>query len=277
MRIANIRDFLYMTNINMMHSVLSSNEISDILNDPIVKTNKANLSDAQKVVKFSFPLSDDMRNKLSSRLSMRLPPIVPMRWIKGDTPLHTDKGEKQFSKTHLIYLTNSVGKLIIDGQTYPIVAGDAHVFSEGLVHGTVGTGNMARLMMGPMSETGFGVGAAAITYFNNKTDAETYANNIGYSGYTLTTKNGISSWIIYSNSGGINPSPNGGPYSAGTELVNTGVYYVYPYTPPQTPPRPLVWGSLFTNNAQVYYKSHSLSTGSGGSGVRNVRHKQRKT
>ena len=35
--------------------------------------------------------------------------------------------------------------------------------------------------------------------------------------------------------------------------------------------------SLFTNNAQVYYKSHSLSTGSGGSGVRNYRQKQRRT
>ena len=45
----------------------------------------------------------------------------------------------------------------------------------------------------------------------------------------------------------------------------------------QTPPRPLVWGSLFTNNAQVHYQPHSLSVGSGGSGVRNCRHKQRKT
>ena len=261
----------------MMHSVLSSNEISDILNDPIVKTTKANLSDAQKVVKFSFPLSDEMRHKLSNRLSMRLPPTVPMRWVQGDTPLHTDKGEKQFSKTHLIYLTNSVGKLIIDGQTHPIAAGDAHIFSEGLVHGTVGTGNTARLMMGPMSETGFGVGFSGIFYYSNKTDAENHTNQISSSGYTLATVDTFSSWIIHSNSGGINPSPNGGPYSAGTVLVNTGVYYVYPYTPPQTPPRPLVWGSLFTNNAQVYYKSHSLSTGSGGSGVRNVRHKQRKT
>ena len=145
----------------MMHNVLSSNEISDILNDPFVNTTKANLSDAQKVVKFSFPLSDDMRHKLSNRLAMRLPPTVPMRWIKGDTPLHTDKGRKQFSKTHLIYLTDSVGKLIIDGQVHPIAAGDAHIFSEGVVHGTVGTGNTARLMMGPMSETGFGVGLAA--------------------------------------------------------------------------------------------------------------------
>ena len=260
-----------------MHNILSFNEIADILNDPIVKTNKANLSDAQTVVKFSFPLADDIRAKLASRLSIRLAQTIPMRWIKGDTPPHTDKGEKQFSKTHLIYLTNSVGRLIIDGQSHPIAAGDAHVFSEGLEHCTVNTGNMPRLMMGPMSETGFGVGVSNITYFNNKTDAETYTNPSGYSGYTLTTISSISSWNIYSNSGGINPSPNGGPYNAGTMLVNTGVYRVYPYTPPQTPPRPLVWGSLFTNNAQVYYQSHSLSTGSGGSGVRNCRHKQRKT
>jgi hypothetical protein len=33
----------------------------------------------------------------------------------------------------------------------------------------------------------------------------------------------------------------------------------------------------FTNNAQVFYKSNSLSTGSGGSGVRNSRHKRNKT
>jgi|UniRef100_A0A6C0AH67 hypothetical protein len=33
----------------------------------------------------------------------------------------------------------------------------------------------------------------------------------------------------------------------------------------------------FTNNAMVYYKSHSLSVGGGGSGVRNARHKKRKT
>ena len=262
----------------MMHSVLSSNDIFDIVNHPIVKTNKANLSDAQKVVKFSFPLSDDMRNKLSNRLAMRLSPTVPMRWVKGDTPPHTDKGEKEFSKTHLIYLTDSVGKLIIDGQTHAIAAGDAHIFSEGLVHGTVGTGNMPRLMMGPMSETGFGVGFNGIFYYSNKTDAENQTNSLlSSAAYTLATVDTFSSWVIYSNNGGINPTPNGGPYNVGTALVATGIYYVYPYTPPPSRPRPLVWGSLFTNNAQVYYKSHSLSTGSGGSGVRNVRHKQRKT
>ena len=34
--------------------------------------------------------------------------------------------------------------------------------------------------------------------------------------------------------------------------------------------------SLFTNNAQVYYKPHSLASGGVG-GVKNSRHKSRKT
>ena len=265
-----------------MHNILSSNEIADILNDHIVKTNKATLSDAQKVVKFEFRLADDIRAKLASRLSIRLSQTIPMRWIKGDTPPHTDKGEKQFSKTHLIYLTTSVGRLIIDGQSHPIAAGDAHVFSEGLEHCTVNTGNSERLMIGPMSETGFGVGfIPAIKYFSSKSNAETDTDPTFSLEYTLITLDSISSWNIYSNSGGVNPSPNGGPYNAGTTLVAIGEYVVYPYVapppPPTPPPRPLVWGSLFTNNAQVYYQSHSLSTGSGGSGVKNCRHKQRKT
>ena len=265
----------------MMHNILSSSEISDILNDPIVKTHKAILSDAEKVVRFSFPLSDEVRNKLSNRLSISLPQTVPMRWVRGDTQPHIDKGEKQFSKTHLIYLTNSIGNLIIDGQTHPIVAGDAHIFNEGLVHGTVHTGNTPRLMIGPMSETGFGVGAPpTIIYYSNQTDAQNQSNAIDSSySNTLATVNGISKWNINNNVGvgGPTPSPNGGPYNAGVALVNAGTYYVYPYVSPSPGPRALVWGSLFTNNAQVYYKSHSLSAGSGGSGVRNVRHKKRKT
>ena len=46
--------------------------------------------------------------------------------------------------------------------------------------------------------------------------------------------------------------------------------------PPLSPPF-YNMRSLFTNNAQVYYKSHSLSTGGGGSGVRNSSHKKHRT
>jgi len=44
---------------------------------------------------------------------------------------------------------------------------------------------------------------------------------------------------------------------------------------PLSIPRPFSMNSLFSNNSQVYYKPHSLSTGSGG--VKNYRKKQRRT
>lgn len=56
-----------------------------------------------------------------------------------------------------------------------------------------------------------------------------------------------------------------------------------PQNPSQEPPNmPLLinyfsMSNRFSNNASVYYKTHSLSTGGGGSGVRNCRHKQFKT
>jgi len=40
--------------------------------------------------------------------------------------------------------------------------------------------------------------------------------------------------------------------------------------------RPFSMTSLFTNNAQVYYKPHSLASGGTGT-VKNCRHKARKT
>jgi hypothetical protein len=283
----------------MISNLLSSNEITDILNNPIVNSNKEKLSTLDKV-DFSIQLSDEIKNKLETGLSINLSQLtsIPMRWIKGDTISHMDKGEKHFDNTYLLYLTDSIGNLMIDGQSYPICAGDAHVFSEGVEHSTINTGDSERLMIGPMSETGFRVGVAiTIIYFNNETDANLAAattiangypdttNYIVFSGtYTINTVDDISSWNIATNVYGTSPSPNGGPYNDGTALIETGVYYVYPYITTSTAtasaapaPRMFSMRSLFTNNAQVYYKSHSLSTGSGGSGVKNSRHKKRKT
>jgi hypothetical protein len=259
----------------LIHNILSPTEINDIVNNPVVQTYKAQLShtvESNKVVKFSLPLTPDVRDKLSARLGISLSHTIPMRWIKGDTLPHIDRGESQFTKTHLVYLTSSSGSLVIDGQAYPIHAGDAHIFSEGLEHFTINTGTTERLLLGPMSETGFGVGATVhIKYFESRADAENDNNGNGSGIYTVDTINDISAWVIYKNEGGTTPSPNGGPYNSGTELINTGRYFLYPYTPL------LFCGSMFSNNAQVYYKSHSLSTGSGGSGVRNSRYKKRRT
>jgi len=255
-----------------MQNIFSSSEIDEILNHPIVQEYKAKVSDAQKMVKFSFPLSDDMRVKLANRLSIQVESTVPMRWIQGDTPAHIDRADEQFSKTHLIYLTNSIGTFIVDGRSYPIVAGEAHVFNEGLEHYTVGTGNIPRLIIGPMSETGFEITRLrGFSVMGNPT-----VMGMGVSD-PMNMEMSVMDDDYFVLLGNTNPLFAGtNPLFAGTNPSLVGNYYAYPY-PHIAPTRSLAWGSLFTNNAQVYYKSHSLSTGSGGSGVRNVRHKQRKT
>lgn len=284
----------------MIHNVLSSNEIADILNNPIVQTNKDKLS-TQPKADFSIELPDAIKTKLETGFGINLAQItsIPMRWIKGDTPPHIDRGENNFNNTYLLYLTDSIGNLIIDGQSYPISAGDAHIFSEGLAHSTINTGDSERLMIGPMSETGFRVGLGySIIYFNNETDAIESAASINIQGipedttksigsndnddyiagnlYRIKTVNDISSWLIAvnTNSSSGDPTQNAGPHNVGTALEPVGIYYLYPAT---SPTRVFSMRSLFTDNAQVYYKPHSLSTGGGGSGVTNSRIKQRRT
>ena len=261
-----------------MQNIFSSSEIDEILNHPIVQENKANVSDAQKMVKFSFPLSDDMRVKLETRLSIQVESTVPMRWIQGDTPAHIDRADEQFSKTHLIYLTNSIGTFIVDGRSHPIVAGEAHVFSEGLQHYTVGTGNIPRLIIGPMSETGFEItrlriGGSVMGVMGMSVMGVMGMSVMGDMGMSVMGDLGMSVMGDDDNDGAPVLVGSTNPLFVGTN-PSLASNYAHTYI---APPRPLVWGSLFTNNSQVYYKSHSLSTGSGGSGVRNVRHKQRKT
>jgi hypothetical protein len=265
----------------MIHNILSSNEITDLLNNPIVKANKENLSETTPVIKFSVSLPDLIKTKLENSLSINLSEkeTIPMRWVKGDTLPHIDKGEEEFNNTYLIYLTDSIGDLIIDGKTYSITAGDAHIFSEGLEHSTINTGNSERLMIGPMSERGFRVGLpTSMLFFMNETDANNEENAICvFADYVIGDCEGISAWMILKNLGGTDPTPNGGPHYVGDSLISSGVYYLYPYiTPEPQPPRVFSMGSLFTNNAQVFYKPCSLSTGGGGS-VRNSRHKKRRT
>lgn len=73
--------------------------------------------------------------------------------------------------------------------------------------------------------------SGGILYFSNIIDASNAVNILSITTYTLGTFDNISSWIIYINTGGTNPS-TGGPYNAGELLVATGSYRVYPYIPP---------------------------------------------
>jgi len=138
-------------------SILSRSEINDLLQNPIIKINKTKLSNEEHLVKFLISLPNQIKNKLENELSIRLNDFVPIRWVRGDTRPHIDKGYAEFDNTYLIYLTDSDGSLIIDGIHYPIIAGNAHIFSEDIEHSIINTTN-DRLMIGPISENGFEVG-----------------------------------------------------------------------------------------------------------------------
>lgn len=144
---------------NHIHNILSSDEIDEIIGNPIVQTHKAQVSTLSKV-DFSIPLSENIKTKLESAFGINLSRVasLPMRWIKGDTPSHKDSGAGKFDNTYLVYLTDSEGSLFVGGQSYPITAGDAHSFQEGVEHYTVDTGTRERLLIGPMSEAGVHVG-----------------------------------------------------------------------------------------------------------------------
>jgi len=179
---------------SVIDNILSPIEIDELLNHSDVKINREKLS-IQTVVKFSIELPIEIKTKLENSLSIDLSKVssIPMRWITGDTLPHTDIGEAQFNNTYVIYLTDSIGSLIVDGINYQIVAGDAHIFSEGLEHYTNNTENTARLMIGPMSESGFVVGTHVFQP----------------SGLTVL-KTAVNDWI---NNGGIVSPGNGNSYN----------------------------------------------------------------
>ena len=111
-------------------------------------------------VYFTVGMTEMIRSVLKESFNLDLPSAasVPMRWIKGDTKAHVDVGAAAFDTTHLLYLTDSPGLLMLGDTSYPITKGAAYTFSESIRHETINTGSEPRLLLGPMSEEGFAVG-----------------------------------------------------------------------------------------------------------------------
>jgi hypothetical protein len=291
----------------------SSEEIATIMNDPIVTLNQNKLS--KGMVHFSIPFSESIKSKLEKVMDVSQVTTIPMTWVRGDTLKHIDQGTSSFETTFLIYLTDSVGQFIVDGQDYSITAGNAHIFSEGLSHSTLHTEN-DRLIMGPMSETGLPVGVPpepepTTTIYYYPYDVDLNLNcSIEYLNYTSQAyilnipppiPVGNDNYTVnYTNETGLDniwdPPPGktfgGWKIKNGFPLINTMVTIYMPgniysfagntvlvpiWTNLHVNPVPIRSFKLHFTDNSVYYKSHSLSTGSGGSGVRNYRHKQRKT
>lgn len=136
-------------------------QLTKLQNLPEVSAAYTELS-AKTNVYFTIPLTQEIRDSLSYAFQLNLSDLltnIPCRWIKGDTTAHIDRGQSSFEKTYLVYLTDGEGEFHVGEDSYSIAAGTGFSFSEGIEHEVVGTNGTSRLLLGPMSELGFAVGA----------------------------------------------------------------------------------------------------------------------
>jgi hypothetical protein len=146
-------------------NLLSQEYIQSLLQLPEVLAAKENIdSKTSGSVYFNIPLTNELKEILNNTFGIDLNGIssIPMRWIKGDTRPHIDRGSNEFDNTYLVYLTNSDGNFVIGNESYPITEGAGYMFPEGIYHETINTGSEPRLLLGPMIEMGFAVGIAGI-------------------------------------------------------------------------------------------------------------------
>jgi hypothetical protein len=225
--------------ITLYENVLDDTEILSILNSEKVVESRLLLETKTKV-QFTAQLPDTIKQKILTRIGLDLTSIsdIPMRWVREDTAPHEDLGERDFSNTYLIYLTDSEGFFVINDTNYEIKKGSAFVFNEGLLHGNTDTNGVPRLSLGPMSEFGFPVGPAVpnvITYYSsqynaiNDIDSQTTGQNVVVANSALPTPfpgiGNVTSWIIYYISAG--PPNVGDVIYAGETFVGPQIL-VYP-------------------------------------------------
>lgn len=212
----------------MDRRILTNAQIDAIATHPSVLDARDRLTDS-RTVSFTMDLPADVKASLHESLGLDLPDHVPMRWIQGDTPSHVDSGARPFERTHLVYLTDSDGEFHVGDEVHPICRGDSFVFQKGTRHGTTGTGNIPRLMLGPMSEAADPVGSP-VTYYPTEADALAYTNPIYYAGnWTIPAPGlvgGFANWRIASNSTG--SSSQAVVYHEADVLNSDGTYYMYP-------------------------------------------------
>jgi len=216
-------------------SVLSVTDIEYINALPEVISAKSKLDNVESgKIYFSIKLTDSLRQVILSRFGLDLSNVsdIPMRWIKGDTAPHIDRGISEFKNTYLVYLNDSPGEFVLENNSYPISENTGFIFNEGLSHKTQNTGSTPRLLLGPMNEFTEPVGSA-VYYYSSEANALTDTNQLGIS-FSFTVGDGgpfggYTSWRLASNSTG--SSPQNVVYVNGSVLNSDGNYYLYPAAP----------------------------------------------
>lgn len=219
---------------SLFSNILSTDDINYLKQLPEVLEAKAKLDtySSNGKVYFSILLTDSIRTALETHLGLDLSQIttLPMRWIKGDTLPHIDRGPSKFERTHLVYLNSCPGEFVVDTKEYPILENTGYVFNEGVSHKTLNTELVPRLMIGPMSEQAFAVGAN-LTYFPSEANALNNTNILGgtynfiVGDLSYGTTGGYTRWRIASNSSG--SSSQSVAYNNGDILNGDGTYNLY--------------------------------------------------
>jgi hypothetical protein len=154
-----------MENIQIFDGLFSNEELDWFIQNDIVLNQLENFSDSSDKRRFSLNLPENMKAKLQSLGLSEDAVYIPMMWINNDMSTHIDSGEDEFKDTILVYISDCQGSLIINNNSYEIKQNRAFKFQKGLEHYTENTGNQPRLLIGPMSETGFPVGAAPRLFY----------------------------------------------------------------------------------------------------------------
>jgi hypothetical protein len=164
----------------IIHDVFTSEQLDTLRNLPEVLDAQSRLT-TTPVVNFRLTIPNRLQETLCEAFNIQLPKTLPFRWIRGDTLPHVDVGASAFDNTYLVYLTDGEGRFEIGDDVYPIEAGSAFTFSEGTHHAVTETNGTSRLLLGPMSESGFPVGAPGI-YADGETDT-VYISQVGSTMY----------------------------------------------------------------------------------------------
>ena len=184
-----------------LHECLSTEDLDYIQSIPDVLLAKEKLAvfENNGSVYFKITLTEGLKSSLSTRLGLDLSSVteIPMRWIKGDSIRHADQGESDFTNTYLVYLSDSSGEFVLDDMAFPIQKNQGFVFSEGILHETMNTGSMPRLLLGPMNEFAEPVGLPTpvqpIYYFSSQSGAEAASPDPNDGNVTLYNSLGLSS------------------------------------------------------------------------------------
>lgn len=177
-------------------NILSNEDIQNILQIPeitsLIQSFESSIIHKMQII-INLPV--EIKNKINDVFNINVT-TVPFTLIKGDTLPHIDSGSNTFDYTHLIYLNDSPGELIIDDVSYNISKNTGFKFREGLSHKTINTDSVTRMLIGPMDHLGNPVGwVIGVLYYASESDAENDINQIAYADSYVIGENLLSGSI----------------------------------------------------------------------------------